>query len=164
MTIPDAEAAVSTITRQIDDDDAERLLELVASVPTPVWGRDELGAGEMWNSNSITAWVAEPQRPRHGDDGSAPGGRAPGWDAGLTIADVGRESSGRRSVESVSVNSAGVITQNTFTGSVPRLAQRCGSVLANAKLSPCSSRKCRSPTHSSSVPLITSPASAPSWA
>jgi hypothetical protein len=27
---------------------ARRLLELVPQVPTPVWGRDELSAGEMW--------------------------------------------------------------------------------------------------------------------
>jgi hypothetical protein len=23
----------------------------------PVWGRDELGAGEMWNSNSLISWL-----------------------------------------------------------------------------------------------------------
>ena len=27
------------------------------SVPTPVWGRDELRAGEMWNSNSLVSWL-----------------------------------------------------------------------------------------------------------
>jgi hypothetical protein len=84
--IPDVEAAVSTITRQIDDDDAERLLELVASVPTPVWGRDELGAGEMWNSNSITAWALSSCGIDTATMGPPPGGRAPGWVAGLTIA------------------------------------------------------------------------------
>ena len=26
-------------------------------MPTPVWGRDELRAGEMWNSNSLTSWL-----------------------------------------------------------------------------------------------------------
>jgi hypothetical protein len=25
------------------------------ALPTPVWGRDELDAGEMWNSNSVTS-------------------------------------------------------------------------------------------------------------
>ncbi len=56
------------------------------SVPTPVWGRDELGAGEMWNSNSVIAWVltrsglqAKAGQPPHH-------GRAPGWDAGVTVA------------------------------------------------------------------------------
>jgi ABC-type glutathione transport system ATPase component len=30
---------------------------LVPDVPTPVWGRDELQAGEMWNSNSLISWL-----------------------------------------------------------------------------------------------------------
>jgi hypothetical protein len=65
---------------------AQRILELVPSVPTPVWGRDELDAGEMWNSNSVVSWLltrggvdSAPIRPPHG-------GRAPGWDAGLVVA------------------------------------------------------------------------------
>src|SRR5919201_529107 len=65
---------------------AERLLELVPEVPTPVWGRDEVGAGEMWNSNSLISWLIA----RSGLDVDAvhppAGGRAPGWDAGVTIA------------------------------------------------------------------------------
>jgi hypothetical protein len=36
---------------------ARRLFDLVGSLPTPVWGRDELGAGEMWNSDSVIAWL-----------------------------------------------------------------------------------------------------------
>ena len=40
-----------------DDLAARQLLDLAPDVPTPVWGRDELGAGEMWNSNSVTAWL-----------------------------------------------------------------------------------------------------------
>ena len=62
------------------------MLEAVPLVPTPVWGRDELGTGEMWNSNSVIAWViarsgidAESIQPRAG-------GRAPGWRAGLLVA------------------------------------------------------------------------------
>ena len=65
---------------------ARRLLELVGSVPSPVWGRDELGAGEMWNSNSVIAWLlaraglpVEAIRP-------PAGGRAPGWAAGVAVA------------------------------------------------------------------------------
>jgi hypothetical protein len=65
---------------------ARWLLDLVVSVPTPVYGRDELWAGEMWNSNSmiarliatagvLTRLVRPPTR-----------GRAPGWDAGLEVA------------------------------------------------------------------------------
>ena len=51
--IPDiAEAVESPHRLTTDPDRARRLLELVLQVPTPVWGRDELNAGEMWNSNS----------------------------------------------------------------------------------------------------------------
>ena len=65
---------------------ARQVLDVVPQVPTPVWGRDDLGAGEMWNSNSMVAWVLA----EAGIDTAAlrppPGGRAPGWDAGLTVA------------------------------------------------------------------------------
>jgi hypothetical protein len=65
---------------------AERLLEFVLEVPTPVWGRDELGAGEMWNSNSLISWLIT----RAGLDVDVvrppAGGRAPGWDAGVVVA------------------------------------------------------------------------------
>ena len=53
--IPDAPDATSTIVVSVAG--AERLLDLVPSVPTVVWGRDEFGAGVMWNSNSVTAWL-----------------------------------------------------------------------------------------------------------
>ena len=33
------------------------MLDLTPDVPKLVWGRDELGAGEMWNSNSIISWL-----------------------------------------------------------------------------------------------------------
>jgi hypothetical protein len=58
----------------------------VPHVPAPVWGRDVLGAGEMWNSNSISAWLIA----RSGIDVESiappPGGRAPGWRAGIVVA------------------------------------------------------------------------------
>ena len=85
--IPDADHATAT-TLQLDAADAQRLLDLVPEVPTPVWGRDELGTGEMRNSNSVTSWILH----RAGIDTTqlAPpdGGRAPGWDAGLVVADA----------------------------------------------------------------------------
>jgi hypothetical protein len=85
--IPDIDEAVESPQRLSDDPDcARRLLELVPQVPTPVWGRDELGAGEMWNSNSLISWLIA----RSGlDVESIPlpvGGRAPGWHAGIVIA------------------------------------------------------------------------------
>jgi hypothetical protein len=85
--IPDVAEAVESPRRLSDDPDcARRLLELVPHVPTPVWGRDELAAGEMWNSNSLISWLLA----RTGlDVESIPlplGGRAPGWQAGIAIA------------------------------------------------------------------------------
>lgn len=85
--IPDVDEAVSSPVRLTDDDFAvSRLLGLVPSVPTLVWGRDERRAGEMWTSNSVVSWLiarsgldVESVRPPHG-------GRAPGWDAGVAVA------------------------------------------------------------------------------
>jgi hypothetical protein len=84
--IPDADQATATTTVQLTPADAQRLLDLVPAVPTPVWGRDELSAGEMWNSNSVTSWILS--RAAIETVGLAPpdGGRAPGWNAGLVAA------------------------------------------------------------------------------
>jgi hypothetical protein len=85
--IPDVAEAVASPHRLTDDPrQAQRLLDLVPHVPTPVWGRDELDAGEMWNSNSLTSWLLL----RSGLDTETiqppARGRAPGWDAGLVVA------------------------------------------------------------------------------
>ena len=56
--IPDVDEAVESPCRlSADPACARRLLGLVPEVPTPVWGGDELGAGEMWNSNSTISWL-----------------------------------------------------------------------------------------------------------
>jgi hypothetical protein len=85
--IPDVAEAVDSPRRLSDDEAvARRVLHVSARVPTPVWGRDQLGAGEMWNSNSVIAWVIA----RSGIDAESiqppAGGRAPGWLAGLVAA------------------------------------------------------------------------------
>ena len=69
-----------------DAEVAERILALVPEFPLCTWGRDELGAGEMWNSNSFVSWLLA--RAGVDTDGLRPpsGGRAPGWDAGLRVA------------------------------------------------------------------------------
>jgi hypothetical protein len=85
--IPDLEYAVaSPVLLTTDADEAQRVLDQVALVPTPTWGRDELGLGEMWNSNSVVAWSLA--TAGIAIDGLRPpsGGRAPGWEAGLRLA------------------------------------------------------------------------------
>jgi hypothetical protein len=85
--IPDVAEAVASPQRISEDATAaKRLLELAPHVPKAVWGRDELGGGEMWNSNSVVAWLlasigvdVELVRPPNG-------GRAPGWGAGIAVA------------------------------------------------------------------------------
>ncbi len=55
---PDIAEAVDSPKRVTDgEDSALRMLDLLPSVPMKVWGRDELGAGEMWNSNPVIAWL-----------------------------------------------------------------------------------------------------------
>ena len=85
--IADASEAVASPQRLSDDPVvARRLLALVDSLPSPVWGRDEQGTGEMWNSNSVIAWLLA--RSGLPTDAIRPpaGGRAPGWQAGLVTA------------------------------------------------------------------------------
>lgn len=85
--IPDVAEAVGSPRRLSPDDEvADLLLRLVPQVPTLVWGRDELGAGDMWNSNSVIAWLLS-RAGLHPEVVPPPaGGRAPGWDAGIVAA------------------------------------------------------------------------------
>lgn len=86
--IPDiAEAVESPVRTTVDPARVQDVLALLRAVPPLTWGRAELGTGEMWNSNSMVSWVlarsghdmARIKPPRHG--------RAPGWGAGLVLAD-----------------------------------------------------------------------------
>jgi hypothetical protein len=88
--IPDLAYAVESPSRLTRDEAvARRVLDLAPRIPTPVWGRDELRTGDMWNSNSIVSWLLA----RAGFDMAAiampAGGRAPGWEAGLVVAGRG---------------------------------------------------------------------------
>jgi hypothetical protein len=86
-TIPDLAFAVGgPQTLTTDPLAARRLLDGVDEVPTPVWGRDELEAGEMWNSNSVVAWLIAHAGIRTEAVGPPPGGRAPGWRSGVAVA------------------------------------------------------------------------------
>jgi hypothetical protein len=85
--VPDlAEAVESPHLLSEDPECARRLLELVPQVPTPVWGRDELRTGEMWNSNSLISWLIARSRLDVESIHPPADGRAPGWQAGIVIA------------------------------------------------------------------------------
>jgi hypothetical protein len=85
--IPDAAEAVESPRRlSVDPVCARRLLALVSEVPTPVWGRDELHTGEMWNSNSVTSWLLARSGVEVQSIRPPLGGRAPGWKAGIRAA------------------------------------------------------------------------------
>ncbi|HET7368561.1 MAG TPA: hypothetical protein VFI83_09370 [Gaiella sp.] len=85
--IPDVDEAVESPRRLADGPGlARRVLELVPRVPTPVWGRDELQTGEMWNSNSLISWLVASVGLDVDAIAPPPGGRAPGWDAGIVVA------------------------------------------------------------------------------
>ena len=86
-TIPDvAEAVDSPVRVSSGAGRAARVLELAPAFPPLTWGADEQRTGDMWNSNSLVSWLLA----RSGHDMSAlrppPGGRAPGWAAGVVVA------------------------------------------------------------------------------
>ncbi len=85
--IPDLDEAVGE-PRRVSEDPAQvdALLRTIPKVPCLTWGRDELGAGDMWNSNSLVSWALA--RTAHDMRTLAPPlhGRAPGWKAGLVLA------------------------------------------------------------------------------
>lgn len=85
--IPDvAEAVDSPIRLSTDRAQAATVLAAAPLVPALVWGRDELGCGEMWNSNSLIAWLLSVSGHDMDVITAPAGGRAPGWHAGLTLA------------------------------------------------------------------------------
>jgi hypothetical protein len=85
--IPDLEEAVGGPLRITDDPaTVAAALAVIHHVPALTWGRDELGIGEMWNSNSMVAWTLALAGQDMDAIGPPPGGRAPGWSAGLELA------------------------------------------------------------------------------
>jgi hypothetical protein len=85
--IPDIAEAVDSPVRLSDDEDAaRRVLDVAPRIPRLTWGRDELGAGEMWNSNSVIAWIVATGGLAAQSVEPPLGGRAPGWRAGLLAA------------------------------------------------------------------------------
>jgi hypothetical protein len=88
--IPDVAEAVESPQRLSDDPAAaRRVIALAPTVPALVWGRDQLRTGDMWNSNSVIAWLIARAGIGAGRAHLPPGGRAPGWAAGLVAAASG---------------------------------------------------------------------------
>ncbi len=89
-SIPDVgEAIGGAVLLSNDSSVAARVLDLVSNVPLATWGRDELGTGDMWNSNSVVSWLLVSAGVAL-DGVRPPGdGRAPGWDAGVSAAVAG---------------------------------------------------------------------------
>jgi hypothetical protein len=88
-SIPDLPYAVGGPRRMTDDrGQARHVLDLVPDFPAGTWGRDDFRTGDMWNSNSLTAWLLAsagiPTDPSRVDP--PPNSRAPGWNAGLVVA------------------------------------------------------------------------------
>jgi hypothetical protein len=85
--IADISEAVESPVHLTDDDDcARRLLDLVGTVPPLTWGRDELGIGDMWNSNSVISWLLKRSCLAAEKIRAPTGGRAPGWATGIAWA------------------------------------------------------------------------------
>ena len=84
--IPDANQAMNATIVSTDESCAQHLLDILPRVPTAVWGPDELHAGEMWNSNSVIAWLLATGHLDTSRLQPPPRGRAPGWSSGLVVA------------------------------------------------------------------------------
>jgi hypothetical protein len=95
--IPDVAEAVQSPQRVSEDPcRAAELLEVLPRVPTLTWGRDELGSGEMWNSNSLVSWLLATTGHDMNSIQPPAGGRAPGWMAGLALARRSESAKSRR--------------------------------------------------------------------
>jgi hypothetical protein len=100
--LPDADEAFGGPQRVSDDTgQARRLLKMAGSVPALIWGRDQLEAGEMWNSNSVISWLLMQSGLTMETIHPPAGGRAPGWDAGISIANRSPEPNDARSAAAV---------------------------------------------------------------
>jgi len=85
--IPDLDEAVGSPVVVTEDPERSRaVLDVLPQVPALIWGRDQIAAGEMWNSNSLVAWALVRGGCDLHDIAPPPGGRAPGWAAGRILA------------------------------------------------------------------------------
>ncbi|WHU48014.1 hypothetical protein QNM97_03150 [Gordonia sp. L191] len=88
--IDDLGSALADHVVAVADDVAALIVAAVADVPALTWGRRPSGTAEMWNSNSMVAWLLATAGILAADGTDIPGlpthCRAPGWGTGLTIA------------------------------------------------------------------------------
>jgi len=85
--IPDRAWAEADVRVSDDDECTAAVLAAVRTVPALTWGRDQLGLGDMWNSNSLVAWLLSGSGVDLSHVVPPCGGRAPGWRAGLSLAE-----------------------------------------------------------------------------
>jgi len=87
-SIPDLAEAVGGAHR-VSDDPAQvaAVLSVLPQVPPLTWGRDEQDTGDMWNSNSLVSWALASTGHDMQGIKPPPKSRAPGWRAGLCLAD-----------------------------------------------------------------------------
>ena len=85
--LPDRASAVGPpVTIRLDAARARALRDDVSRVPALTWGRRVPEADDMWNSNSLIAWLLT-RRGLAAEWFHPPdGGRAPGWAAGIAVA------------------------------------------------------------------------------
>ncbi len=105
--IPDVADAVGQVAVSADTGRAESVLELVGLVPALTWGRDEVAVGEMWNSNSLAAWLLAGSGHDAGLLRPPRGARAPGWRAGLVLAQRQRATASTSASGDVSTDGPG---------------------------------------------------------
>lgn len=82
--IPDRDFAVGEADIiQLSGPESRDMVMRCAAVPTLTWGRDEFGIGDMWNSNSLIAWLLQSGGIEAESFVPPDPGRAPGWMAGI---------------------------------------------------------------------------------
>lgn len=107
-TIPDIGEAIGSPTYVgTNAVRARRLLAAANRVPALTWGRDELGLGDIWTSNSVISWLLVVSGHDTDDLEVPPGGRAPGWVAGLRLGRSERVQQGGELLHAVDEAGAG---------------------------------------------------------
>jgi hypothetical protein len=72
---------------------ARSMLRQVGEVPRYTWGRDVMGVGDMWNSNSLVSWLLVNARIDASTLAPPLDGAAPGWAAGIAATAFGADGS-----------------------------------------------------------------------